>query len=163
MRYLFATALALGLFACNQASDAGNAVVKTPDEINATGAVSNSSLTNNPATADTPLNPDEAAVMQFEEQSFDFGSIKEGEKVEHVFKFKNTGKNPLIIQSARGSCGCTVPEYPREPIPPGGTGQMLVKFDSEGKKGNQEKHVTITANTIPAESRISIKAAVIDK
>ena len=85
--------------------------------------------------------------MTFQETEYDFGTINEGDVVEHIFKFTNTGKAPLVIVSAKGSCGCTVPEWPKEPIAPGATGEMLVKFNSNGKPNLQNKQVTITANT----------------
>ncbi|MEM6525393.1 MAG: DUF1573 domain-containing protein [Bacteroidota bacterium] len=99
-------------------------------------------------------------AFEFEEEEFDFGTINEGDIVEHVFKFKNVGDAPLIIQSARGSCGCTVPNPPKEPIGVGETGEMLVKFNSKGKPNIQNKTVTITANTWPKTSTLRIKSMV---
>lgn len=86
-------------------------------------------------------------VMKFEELDFNFGTIKQGESVTHIFKFKNEGKEPLIINTAVGSCGCTVPEYPKEPIRPNGPGEIKVTFNSAGKSGPQDKTVTITYDT----------------
>ena len=111
--------------------------------------------------AQPEVDPATAAQISFEENSFDFGTLQEGEKVEHVFKFTNTSDNPLTISNARGSCGCTVPEWPREPIAPGEAGEIKVKFDSKGKKGVQNKNVTITANTIPANTMLTISSDVI--
>lgn len=99
-------------------------------------------------------------AFEFEEESHDFGTINEGDVVEHTFSFKNTGEAPLIIQSAKGSCGCTVPTWPREPIPVGGTGEITAKFNSKGKPNVQNKTVTITANTWPKQTRLRIKAMV---
>ena len=107
------------------------------------------------------VDPATAANAVFAENEFDFGTLEEGEKVEHVFKFENTSENPLTISNARGSCGCTVPEWPREPIAPGESGEIKVKFDSKGKKGKQNKTVTITANTIPANTILTISSDVI--
>ena len=107
------------------------------------------------------VDPATAANMSFEEQSFDFGTITEGDKVEHVFKFTNTSENPLTITNARGSCGCTVPEWPKEPIAPGAASEIRVSFDSKGKKGPNNKSVTITANTIPTNTVLQISADVI--
>jgi hypothetical protein len=78
-----------------------------------------------------------------------------------TFKFKNTGDKPLIISNAQGSCGCTVPDYPKEPVAPGASAEIKVKFNSKGKKGQETKFVTLTANTDPAETRLTIKANVI--
>jgi len=96
-------------------------------------------------------------VMTFEETEYDFGDIKQGDKVEHTFKFKNTGEADLLISSARASCGCTVPEYPKTAIKPGKTGDIRVKFNSEGKKGVVSKNVTITCNTENGAEIIIIK------
>jgi hypothetical protein len=86
-------------------------------------------------------------VMTFEVMEYNFGTIKQGESVSREFKFKNTGKEPLIINNAQGSCGCTVPEYPKEPIKPNGEGVIKVTFNSAGKMGMQDKTVTITYDT----------------
>lgn len=87
-------------------------------------------------------------VMTFEKESHNFGNITEGEVVAYAFKFFNTGKKDLIITRAEASCGCTVPEWPKEPIKPGDSGYMKVKFDSKGRpEGYTEKEIFIQANT----------------
>ncbi len=98
--------------------------------------------------------------IKFDELSYNWGSVKEGDKMTHIFKFKNTGSNDLIISDAHGSCGCTVPEWPKEPIKPGKSGDIKVVFDSKGKPGDQQKTVTLTANTDPANTVLTIKGAV---
>ena len=90
----------------------------------------------------------------------DFGTIKEGQVVEHTYSFKNTGEAPLIIQSAQGSCGCTVPDWSKDPIPVGGTGYVKAKFDSKGFSNIQNKTVTVTANTWPKQTVLRFKAMV---
>src|SRR5690606_33017526 len=96
------------------------------------------------------------SVITFEESSFDFGTIDQGTNVEHVFKFKNTGEAPLMIVNAKSSCGCTVPEYPKEAIAPGAEGQLLVKFNGSGQ--NQvSKTVTLTTNTKAGTETLTIK------
>jgi hypothetical protein len=99
-------------------------------------------------------------IFAFNEENHDFGKINEGDVVEHLFEFKNTGQAPLIISSATGSCGCTVPEWPKEPIGIGETANIKVKFNSSKKPGLQNKTVTITANTFPKQSKLQIKANV---
>ena len=99
----------------------------------------------------------------FSEEEYDFGTINEGDVVEHVFKFKNTGEEDLVIQTATGSCGCTVPNYPKDPIAPGEEGEIQVKFNSKGKPNLQNKTVTITANTWPKQTKLKIKANVTPK
>lgn len=101
-------------------------------------------------------------VMTFNETEFDFGTIDQGTNVEHLFKFQNTGNAPLVVVDAKSSCGCTVPTWSRESIPPGGEGEMLVKFNGSGQ--NQvSKTVTITANTRNGKELIKIKAFVTPK
>lgn len=99
--------------------------------------------------------------IAFDEEVFDFGKITQGEKVSHAFKFKNTGDKNLIISGASGSCGCTVPEWPKEPIKPGTEGIINVVFNSEGKSGMQEKTVTIVTNCEPATRVLRIKTEII--
>ncbi len=101
--------------------------------------------------------------LEFLESSYDFGKIDEGKKVEHVFKFKNTGNNPLVLQDARASCGCTVPEYTKDTIAPGAEGELKVIYDSANKEGQIDKTVTVTANTEPATTDIKISAFVLKK
>lgn len=109
----------------------------------------------------TTENVESTTSIAYAEEMFDFGSITEGEKVTHVFNFTNTGDADLVIVSAKGSCGCTVPEWPKEPIAPGAEGEISVVFNSEGKKGMQNKRVSIVANTEPATTAITLKGEVI--
>lgn len=88
-------------------------------------------------------------AITFEQATHDFGQITQGEKVEYSFKFTNTGKKDLLILDAVSSCGCTVPEWPKEPLKPGESGYMRVIFDSHGKEGFTEKEISIKANTNP--------------
>lgn len=103
------------------------------------------------------------AKLQFPEEVFEFGTVDEGEKVDHIFEFTNTGKVPLVISNARGSCGCTVPEWPKEPIAVGEKGEIKVVFNTAGKKNAQTKTVTLTANTYPVNTVISLKGTVTPK
>lgn len=96
----------------------------------------------------------------FAKEEHDFGKINEGDQVDYIFEFTNTGEAPLIISSAKGSCGCTVPEWPKEPIAVGDKGEIKVKFNSKKKPGIQNKTVTITSNTFPKQKKIRIKADV---
>ncbi len=108
-------------------------------------------------------NAEKYAELSFEKEMHDFGTINEGDVVEHSFKFTNTGNEPLVITNAKGSCGCTVPNPPKDPIAPGEEGEMMVKFDSRGKPNNQMKTVRITANTKTGQEMIKIKAFVTPK
>ncbi len=98
-------------------------------------------------------------VMEFEETSYDFGNIARGTAVEHVFKFKNTGKAPLVIVDATSTCGCTVPTPPKDPIQPGETGELLVKYNGSGLNA-VTKVVTVKANTEKGSETIKITAFV---
>ena len=102
-------------------------------------------------------------AITFQQTDFDFGTVNEGDIVEHVFLFKNTGQGPLIIQNATATCGCTVPQWPRDPIPVGGDGEIKVKFDSKNRQNLQTKYVTITANTKPEQVRLKISGRVLPK
>lgn len=99
-------------------------------------------------------------TWKFAKTEHDFGSINQGDAVEYKFKFTNTGNEPLVIEDAKGSCGCTVPSYPKEPVAPGAEGEILVKFNSAGKEGQNSKTVTLTANTEPISTILTIKANV---
>ena len=97
--------------------------------------------------------------ITFDETEYDFGTIDRGTNVEHTFTFKNTGNAPLVITGASSSCGCTVPTWTKEPIAPGETGELLVKYNGSGR--NQvTKTVTVTANTEAGREQIKIKAFV---
>lgn len=103
------------------------------------------------------------AAFKFEVTEYDFGTVNEGDVVEYVFKFENTGEEPLIISDARASCGCTVPKKPEGPIAPGETGELGVKFNTNGKKNQQLKTITITANTNPVTTKLALKGMVTPK
>jgi len=130
-------------------------------ETNVIADATNPITTPNSTKKDVPAAPaGPTTSISFDETEFDYGIVDQGEKVQHTYKFTNTGKEPLIISNAKGSCGCTVPSWPKEPIPVGGTGEIDVVFDSKGKKGKQSKRVTITANTDPVQTFLTIKGEV---
>ena len=104
-----------------------------------------------------------AAAISFSKTEHDFGVINEGDIVETTFGFKNTGKSELIITNAVGSCGCTVPEWPKEPIAAGESGQIKVKFNSQGKPNKQSKTITLTTNTSNGKETVLVKAEVTPK
>ncbi len=104
--------------------------------------------------------------IEFDDVTYDFGTIMDGDKVRHTFKFKNTGSEPLIISNCKGSCGCTVPQCPKDPIAPGDGGEITVEYNSRGKSKGQaegkpdQKFVNVVANTQPSSTRLTIKANV---
>lgn len=101
--------------------------------------------------------------ITFDKTEHDFGTINEGDIVETIFSFTNNGKSELIILSAKGSCGCTVPEWPKEPILPGEKGEIKVKFNSDRKPNKQQKQVTLVTNTDAGREILIIKAQVTPK
>jgi len=117
----------------------------------------------NDTTAQAKIAPADAPVIVFERDVYDFGKIAQGEKVLHEFKFKNTGKSPLIISNATATCGCTVPQIPGEPILPGKEGKINVVFNSEGKMGMQDKVVTVTSNANPNIATVHLVGEVLEK
>ncbi|HEX5002888.1 MAG TPA: DUF1573 domain-containing protein [Bacteroidia bacterium] len=147
---LLTAVMVAGLMACGnkEKSDSGQL---SPD------------LISNPATGST-ASGDEGTVplpeFSFEYDQHHFGVITQGEKVSYGFKFKNTGKAPLIISSASASCGCTIPEYTKDPVQPGDEGYINVTFNSEGKAGMVSKTVTVIANTIPNTKVLTISAEI---
>lgn len=102
----------------------------------------------------------EYPVMTFDRVEHDFGTINEGDVAKTTFTFTNTGKTPLIIARAQGSCGCTVPSFPKEAVAPGATGVIEVAFNSTGKPNLQQKLVTLFANTERGTEVLKIKAMV---
>jgi hypothetical protein len=122
----------------------------------------NTDSINNPITASSAeVDESKMPFFEFVEEIKDFGEITQGEVVSMTFRFRNVGQTDLIISSATGSCGCTVPEWPKEPIKPGAEGKIDVKFDSNGKQGMQNKTITLVANTIPNTKVIAIKGSVL--
>lgn len=101
-------------------------------------------------------------VMAFEKSEHDFGTINQGTPQETTFTFTNTGNAPLIITDATSSCGCTIPKFTKDPVAPGGTGELLVKFNGSGQ--NQvTKTITVKANTEKGSELLRIKAFVTPK
>lgn len=111
------------------------------------------------ASGNTPAGKE--PVMKFDTEVHDFGKISQGERVSYSFKFKNVGGSNLVISEAHGSCGCTVPKFPKDPVAPGQEEVIDVEFSSEGKSGAQEKTVTLTTNCSPNTKVITIKADVL--
>lgn len=110
-----------------------------------------------------PTDPSMAGAFEFGAMEHDFGTIAEGEVIEHVFNFKNTGQAPLVISNIQASCGCTSPDWTKTPIKPGEEGFVKVVFNSAGKSGVQSPTVTIQANTSPNVTRLRLKGTVNQK
>lgn len=100
------------------------------------------------------------AAFKWDNTLYNFGTIAQGEVVNYTFKFTNVGTEDLLIKSTSASCGCTVPQHTKAPVPPGGTGEIVVRFDSKGKNGQQNPVITVVANTNPAQTRLSLRGFV---
>jgi len=108
--------------------------------------------------------PSLGAVIEWEKATYDFGDIFQGEKVEHTFKFTNTGNTDLVITNVEVTCGCTTPKgWPRDPIAPGESGDLTVSFNSAGKIGKQNKVITITSNSVGTRNQVMFTANVLEK
>jgi hypothetical protein len=147
--FVFAALLSVVLFSCNNEAPATTLVDET-------------------ATADPMATTTEvvqaATTMSVDRMEHDFGDISDnGGNVDTKFVITNTGSNPLLLSEAKGSCGCTVPDYPRDPIQPGESREIFVTFDPAGKEGAQNKTVTIMANTEPATTVINLRSNIIKK
>jgi len=104
-----------------------------------------------------------AAVVAVEEDTYDFGQANEGDKVKHVFEFTNAGQTPLIISSVQASCGCTTPDYPKQPIKPGERSQIEVVFNTSNQPGMQHKVITMISNANPNQTIFHLKGEVKQK
>lgn len=102
---------------------------------------------------ETPMT---GAKIAFTEKSYNFGDITQGDKVEYTFEFENVGNEPLILSDVRTTCGCTAPEWPKEPIAPGAKANLKVVFNSAGKMGMQNKVITVMSNAVNNPERVKI-------
>lgn len=123
------------------------------------------SRNNEDQSSDTLVN--EAAMaggkIEFAEPIFDFGQVKEGEVVEQVYAYTNTGTAPVILSQVSASCGCTTPSYTQTPVLPGQSGEIKVSFDSNGQVGKQQKIVTIVSNADNKVATIQLRGEVLPK
>lgn len=155
-KYLFVSTLALAtfMFSCNSESSAEEVSTEGTTET----TVVEPSTTTEPAVETAVATA--TTILTVDRMEHDFGKIPDTAPVETSFVITNDGDEPLLITNAQGSCGCTVPEYPKDPIPPGESRDMKVSFNPTGKEGVNNKTVTITANTEPATTIIYVKSDV---
>lgn len=113
-----------------------------------------------PISADGNADTVNVAKISFEQREFNFGTVKEGEIVEMDFVFTNSGRIPLLIADARSTCGCTVPEWPKDPIEPGDSGKITVKFNTTDRQYEQNRPISLIANTYPRQTDIILKGYV---
>lgn len=159
----FLSIAVLGFTACNEetketAENTATEIQNTATDLSNTVQNVTSEVTNAAQSATEVIsNP---TTIKVDKMEHDFGKLTTDKPVSTTFTITNTGKNPLIITSAKGSCGCTVPQYPTAPIEPGKTGKIDVTFDPKGKSGPNNKTVTILANTEPAATVLNVKSDV---
>lgn len=103
------------------------------------------------------------AVMTPDEPRYEFGTINQGDIVEHVFTFRNTGTEPLVVTNVGVSCGCTTPEYTKDPVLPGKTGKITARFNSTGKMGQQNKVLTVSSNNAAGDVMLTLAGTVKEK
>lgn len=142
MKKIVFSALALSvLIACN------NSTQKIANQQDSTSVQTEGNLVGN-------------GKIAFESDAYDFGTAKEGDVIEHSFKFTNEGTEPVILAQVSASCGCTTPEYTSEPVLPGKTGKVNVSFNTAGQVGVQQKIVTITSNAQNNVVTVQLKGTV---
>ena len=146
---------------CNK-NEGNEKVTKRVEEIRLGRELSPSEIIRNPM-GEQGLDTSKVVKIKFEETVISFGSINEGDIVEKIYQFTNTGKYPLYILDVYGTCGCTIPEWPKGLIEPGRGGSIKVKFNSEGKIDEQRKLITVVANTFPVETLLYLEGNVKSK
>lgn len=145
---LIITILILALAGCNNNRDNGDSLP--------------ANIVNNPKSADGDVKTDGVPKISFAKMEHDLGRVIEGEKITYAFKFTNTGKGNLLITNVSSSCGCTIPEFTKDPIKPGEKGNIKVTFDSKNRMGFQNKTITVVTNTQPNTTVLRIKAQIIE-
>ncbi|MCT2562366.1 DUF1573 domain-containing protein [Chryseobacterium herbae] len=157
--------IGLGLVSCkkeNQQAATGAEVANITDS---TAGATNLAPTNPaaaPVSAETaaaaPVSNQPLTSVALSENSFDFGKIKKGDKVEHIYEITNTGKNPLVISEVKPGCGCTAPDFTKEPILPGKKGKITLHFDSSSFDGNVQKYADVFANVDKTPIKLTFTA-----
>lgn len=153
--------IGLGLVSCkkeNKETQAADAVVT---DSTATSTTPADSSTVAPVSAETPAAPvsnQPLTTIALSESNFDFGKVKKGDKVQHVYEVTNTGTNPLVISEVKPGCGCTVPDFTKEPILPGKKGKITLHFDSTNFDGAVNKYADVFANVEKTPIKLTFTA-----
>lgn len=153
--FLLSAGALLLLSACTDSSDRASGLSGGDSTLLSTDIVQNPNTVGGTDTGILARMPQ----ISFVDTVHDFGALREGEQAVHEFRFTNTGKAPLLVAGTQTSCGCTASDYPKEPIAPGGSAAIKVKFDSKGRPGIQEKTITVSTNA-PYTPVLQIKANV---
>ncbi len=123
-------------------------------------ALTMAQATMTPATAAPAMEKKSGAMMTPDEMKYEFGSVKQGDIVEHVFTFRNTGTEPLVISNVGVSCGCTTPEYTKDPVMPGKAGKITARFNTAGKMGQQNKVLTVNSNNANGDVQLTLSGTI---
>ena len=164
MRFSLMAVLSLFVLVSACKSDKKEAKVETAEAVTPKQGTATKADVKPTVTSNIPDGP--KTTIKFNEMSYDFGTITDGDKVRHTFKFTNTGNEPLLISNCKASCGCTVPKCPKDPIAPGDGGEITVEYNSKGKSRSKpdgqvdQKIVQVMANTDPGTTRLTVKAKV---
>lgn len=160
------------LISCDDSAVNNNAAANKTPEVQVDSVGPNEDTPQEPDYMNKGLNPlaenwvidtINPPIIKWDTNHYNFGKIKQGEKVEHNFEFTNVGKSPLIIKEAYGNCGCTIPHYPTEPIAPEGSGKIKVVFNSSNKLNRIYKQVVVIANTYPEDANVISIGATVNK
>ncbi|WP_267402290.1 MULTISPECIES: DUF1573 domain-containing protein [unclassified Chryseobacterium] len=152
--------IGFGLVSCkkeNTEAQAADAVATDSTAATATPADSAAAPVSADATA-APVSNQPSTSIALSESNFDFGNIKKGDKVEHVYEVTNTGTNPLVISEVKPGCGCTAPDFTKDPILPGKKGKITLHFDSSNFDGNVSKFADVYANVEKAPIKLTFTA-----
>ncbi|GMQ26462.1 DUF1573 domain-containing protein [Algoriphagus sp. oki45] len=162
IKFLSVLAVVALLGACNQKDDQADKIKALEEKI---AQLENSNTAVTPVNVQTAstADPSSMGAFEFQEMEYDFGTINEGQVVEHIFNFTNNGQAPLVISNITASCGCTSPDWTKSPVNPGESGFVKVVFNSTAKSGSQAPTVTIQANTNPTVTRLRMKGSVTPK
>ncbi|MCW3160263.1 DUF1573 domain-containing protein [Chryseobacterium oryctis] len=152
--------IGLGLVSCKKENkETQNAEASVIDSASTATPIDSASA---PVSEDTtpaaPVSNQPTTSVALSESNFDFGNIKKGDKVEHVYEVTNTGTNPLVISEVKPGCGCTAPDFTKEPIMPGKKGKITLHFDSTNFDGNVQKYADVYANVDKAPIKLTFTA-----
>lgn len=162
IKFLSALAVVALLGACDKKDDQADKIKALEEKI-AQLENSNTAVTPVNVQTATTADPSSLGAFEFKEMEYDFGTINEGQVVEHIFNFTNKGQAPLVISNITAPCGCTSPEWTKTPVNPGESGFVKVVFNSTAKSGSQAPTVSIQANTNPTVTRLRLKGSVTPK
>ncbi|AZA80893.1 hypothetical protein C1637_11205 [Chryseobacterium lactis] len=153
--------IGFGLVSCKKENKETQSAEVVATDSTAAGAPVMADSTATPAPAETaaaPTSNEPSTSIALSESNFDFGKIKKGDKVQHVYEVTNTGKNPLVISEVKPGCGCTAPDFTKEPIMPGKKGKITLHFDSSNFDGNVQKYADVFANVEKAPIKLTFTA-----